>query len=111
MNPDEEQALGAKNDRGRRGEVLVGPESAGEDERDAADKFEDAKGGPGGTWERAEGWDVFDVFTDFVEEKNFHHARGCLEKRGHDLENPQEDVHGEESLSGPVMGCLPLGRR
>jgi hypothetical protein len=27
------------------------------------------------------------------------------------LENPQEDVHGEESLSGPVMGCLPLGRR
>ena len=79
----------------------MGPKSAREDERDAADKFEDSKGGPHVPWERAEGWDIS---TDFIEEKNFHDTRGCVEKRGHDLENPQYDIHSEERLSGSVMG-------
>jgi hypothetical protein len=51
--------------------------------------------------ERAEGWDIS---TDFIEEKNFHYTRGCVEKRGHDLENPQYDIHDEERLSGLMMG-------
>lgn len=86
MDPDEEQALDAENDRGVDGKVGVGVKNAREDERDGAEKFEDAEGGPDGARECSEGRDVF---ADFVEEKNFHDPGGSVEKRGDDLQNPQ----------------------
>ena len=51
MDPDEEQALDAENDRGGDGKGCVGVKNARENKRDGAEKFEDAEGGPDGARE------------------------------------------------------------
>lgn len=90
VNPDEHQALDREENRRQRRQAWPPAQGGGDDEPDRADELQDAQCRPRLPRQRAE---RRDVPADLVEQEDLHDSRGAVEKSGHDLKNPQQDVH------------------
>ena len=90
VHPDEDEALDRQHRGGHYRERRLPVKGGGDDQADRADEFEDAEGHPSFPRQRTEG---LDILAYLVEREDLHDTRGCVEERGEDLQDPQQDVH------------------
>jgi hypothetical protein len=90
VHPYEHEALDRQDCGGQNGELRMPWQSGGKDQADHANELQDAESRPGISRQGTKGRDIL---AYLVEHEDLHDARRCVEKRGEDLQDPQEDVH------------------